>query len=222
MTESAATHLPAAASNAVRRSAVNDRLVPTPMPLARQTSSRAAIVGADPDLRSAVEKACELLVGLCAGSNTSAGVSELARRAGLTKSTTHRQLSIREKAGMIERDDQGYPPGPPTAHAGWSTERRSARASGEQPSSVFDRAVRRDSPHSAAVGPRRFRSAVPAETLPTPHRRGHLRVCSPGNIFRGAGNCTAPGHGCCFAATYPRRDRRIVPTHDCELEKGPG
>jgi IclR family transcriptional regulator, KDG regulon repressor len=64
--------------------------------------------GGDPDLRSAVEKACELLVGLCGDGDSTPGVSELARRSGVTKSTAHRQLSMLERAGMIERVDRGY------------------------------------------------------------------------------------------------------------------
>lgn len=64
--------------------------------------------GGDTDLRSAVEKACELLVGLCGDGDSTPGVSELARRSGLTKSTAHRQLSMLERAGMIERFDRGY------------------------------------------------------------------------------------------------------------------
>ena len=64
--------------------------------------------GGDTDLRSAVEKACELLVGLCGDGDSTPGVSELARRSGLTKSTAHRQLSMLERAGMIERVDRGY------------------------------------------------------------------------------------------------------------------
>lgn len=57
---------------------------------------------------SAVEKACVLLAAFGHGTDTVVGVSELARRSGLTKSTTFRQLGILERASMVERRGNGY------------------------------------------------------------------------------------------------------------------
>lgn len=62
--------------------------------------------------RAAVEKACALLSVFCNSGDTVMGVSELARRTGLTKSTAHRQLGMLERADMVERSGQGYRIGP--------------------------------------------------------------------------------------------------------------
>lgn len=66
----------------------------------------------EPDYRAAVEKACGLLRAFGVGSGQVVGVSELARRAGLPKSTAHRQLNILERADMVERCGRGYRIGP--------------------------------------------------------------------------------------------------------------
>jgi len=64
------------------------------------------------DGRAAVEKACELLTAFSADGDRAFGVTELARRAGMTKSTAHRHLGILQRANMIERSGRGYRVGP--------------------------------------------------------------------------------------------------------------
>ncbi len=58
--------------------------------------------------RTAVEKACVLLSAFSHHPDGVIGVSELARRSGLTKSTAFRQLNILERAAMVERVGRGY------------------------------------------------------------------------------------------------------------------
>jgi len=65
-------------------------------------------VAVDQDSRTAVEKACVLLSAVGRNSGSAVGVSELARSAGLSKSTTFRQLGILERAAMVERSGRGY------------------------------------------------------------------------------------------------------------------
>ncbi|MHA4854335.1 IclR family transcriptional regulator [Rhodococcus sp. MSC1_016] len=60
------------------------------------------------DSRAAVEKAVSLLACFEEGAATALGVSELARRAELSKSTTHRVLAMLERNGVIERIGTGY------------------------------------------------------------------------------------------------------------------
>lgn len=55
----------------------------------------------------AVEKAAMVLEAFPPG-RTAIGVTELARRCGLAKSTTHRTLRILETIGMVERQESGY------------------------------------------------------------------------------------------------------------------
>ncbi|MDM3975299.1 IclR family transcriptional regulator [Mycobacterium marseillense] len=55
-----------------------------------------------------MEKACRLLTAFGADNAEALGVSELARRAGLTKSTAYRQLNILARAEMVERSGRGY------------------------------------------------------------------------------------------------------------------
>lgn len=54
-----------------------------------------------------VERAFALVQALCTDNET-VGVSELARRCGLPKSTTYRILGILEKSGMVRRAPEGY------------------------------------------------------------------------------------------------------------------
>lgn len=63
---------------------------------------------ADADSRTAVEKACGLLAAFRHTPDGVVGVSELARRSGLTKSTAFRQLTILERTAMVERVGRGY------------------------------------------------------------------------------------------------------------------
>lgn len=62
----------------------------------------------DAESRTAVEKACGLLAAFRHDPDGIVGVSELARRSGLTKSTAFRQLTILERAAMVERVGRGY------------------------------------------------------------------------------------------------------------------
>jgi DNA-binding IclR family transcriptional regulator len=68
----------------------------------------ATTVAVDRESLTAVEKACVLLSAFARHSDRVVGVSELARIAGLTKSTTFRQLCILERAAMVERSGRGY------------------------------------------------------------------------------------------------------------------
>lgn len=60
------------------------------------------------DDRAAVDKAFSLLVAFGAEASTGVGVSELARRASLSKSTAHRVLGILERNAMVERIGTSY------------------------------------------------------------------------------------------------------------------
>jgi DNA-binding IclR family transcriptional regulator len=57
--------------------------------------------------RTAVDKAFELLAAFPPGTST-AGVTELAQRTGLTKSTAFRLLAAMERNGFVERDGARY------------------------------------------------------------------------------------------------------------------
>ncbi|MBW0107440.1 IclR family transcriptional regulator [Pseudonocardia sp. KRD-182] len=54
-----------------------------------------------------IDKAADVLAAL-AGEQVGVGVSELARRAGLSKSTTFRVLGALERTGMVDRVGSGY------------------------------------------------------------------------------------------------------------------
>ena len=60
------------------------------------------------DDRAAVDKAISLLVAFGADATGGLGVSELARRAQLSKSTAFRVLGILERNGVVERSGRGY------------------------------------------------------------------------------------------------------------------
>jgi DNA-binding IclR family transcriptional regulator len=60
------------------------------------------------DDRAAVEKAISLLVAFGDQASTGVGVSELARRARLSKSTAFRVLGMLERNGVVERTGTGY------------------------------------------------------------------------------------------------------------------
>ncbi|GAA4149891.1 IclR family transcriptional regulator [Actinomadura keratinilytica] len=60
------------------------------------------------DDRAAVEKAVSLLASFGDQTNAGLGVSELARRAGLSKSTAFRLLGILERNGVVEKVGRKY------------------------------------------------------------------------------------------------------------------
>jgi IclR family KDG regulon transcriptional repressor len=60
------------------------------------------------DARAAVDKALSLLSAFRADARTGLGVSELARRANLSKSTAHRILALLERNGAVEREGVSY------------------------------------------------------------------------------------------------------------------
>ncbi|MEV5835477.1 IclR family transcriptional regulator [Nocardia sp. NPDC052112] len=60
------------------------------------------------DDRAAVDKAISLLVAFGDKASTGVGVSELARRAQLSKSTAFRVLGMLERNGVVERVGTGY------------------------------------------------------------------------------------------------------------------
>ena len=64
------------------------------------------------DDRAAVEKALSLLEAFGADANTGLGVSALARRAGLSKSTAFRLLAMLERKRAVERAGTAYRLGP--------------------------------------------------------------------------------------------------------------
>ncbi|WNM31679.1 IclR family transcriptional regulator [Streptomyces sp. Li-HN-5-11] len=68
----------------------------------------ATLIDAARDDRAAVDKAVSLLVALGDRSGSGAGVSELARRAQLSKSTAYRVLGVLERNGVVERHGTGY------------------------------------------------------------------------------------------------------------------
>jgi IclR family transcriptional regulator, KDG regulon repressor len=60
------------------------------------------------DDRAAIDKAFSLLVAFGDDASTGLGVSELARRTNLSKSTAHRVLGMLERNAMVERVGTGY------------------------------------------------------------------------------------------------------------------
>ncbi|MEV7091195.1 IclR family transcriptional regulator [Streptomyces sp. NPDC093085] len=60
------------------------------------------------DDRASVDKAISLLAALGDGTSREVGVSELARRAHLSKSTAHRVLGLLERNGVVERVGTDY------------------------------------------------------------------------------------------------------------------
>ncbi|WP_216896740.1 IclR family transcriptional regulator [Nocardia alni] len=66
------------------------------------------IVDRNRDGRAAVDKAVSLLASFGRDSATGVGVSELARRAELSKSTAHRVLAMLERNGVVERTGTDY------------------------------------------------------------------------------------------------------------------
>lgn len=60
------------------------------------------------DDRAAVDKALSILTAFGDDAHTGLGVSELARRSDLSKSTTHRILALLERNGAVERDGVAY------------------------------------------------------------------------------------------------------------------
>ncbi|MCH5672883.1 IclR family transcriptional regulator [Streptomyces gilvus] len=72
------------------------------------------------DDRAAVDKAVSLLAAFGDGASSGVGVSELARRAGLSKSTAHRVLGHLERNGVVERVGTDYRLGERLHHLGRS------------------------------------------------------------------------------------------------------
>ncbi|MFF8993772.1 IclR family transcriptional regulator [Streptomyces sp. NPDC014983] len=72
------------------------------------------------DDRAAVDKAISLLVAFGDRASSGVGVSELARRAQLSKSTAHRVLGVLERNGVVERVGTGYRLGERLHHLGRS------------------------------------------------------------------------------------------------------
>ncbi|MEV7085539.1 IclR family transcriptional regulator [Streptomyces sp. NPDC093085] len=70
------------------------------------------------DDRAAVDKAISLLVALGDRASNGAGVTELARRARLSKSTAHRVLGMLERNGVVERVGTDYRLGERLHHLG--------------------------------------------------------------------------------------------------------
>lgn len=68
----------------------------------------ASVVEPARDERGAVEKAISLLVALGDCTDCGLGVTELAKRAQLTKSTAFRVLQLFARSGVVERCDSGY------------------------------------------------------------------------------------------------------------------
>lgn len=67
-----------------------------------------AVLDSVRDDRAAVDKAFSLLVAFGAEASTGVGVSELARRASLSKSTAYRVLGMLERNAMVERIGTDY------------------------------------------------------------------------------------------------------------------
>src|SRR5690349_2997665 len=65
-----------------------------------------------PTERTAVDKALSLLTAFDPHSSNGIGVSELARRTGLTKSTAFRLLGVLLRNGVVERVGSNYRLGP--------------------------------------------------------------------------------------------------------------
>ncbi|MFG2948406.1 IclR family transcriptional regulator [Streptomyces adustus] len=78
----------------------------------------ATLVGPPRDDRAAVDKAISLLVALGDRSSSGTGVSELARRAQLSKTTAHRVLGMLERNGVVERIGTDYRLGERLHHLG--------------------------------------------------------------------------------------------------------
>ncbi|MFE0679143.1 IclR family transcriptional regulator [Streptomyces sp. NPDC058867] len=70
------------------------------------------------DDRAAVDKAISLLVAFGDKAGTGVGVSELARRARLSKSTAYRVLGMLERNGVVEREGTDYRLGERLHHLG--------------------------------------------------------------------------------------------------------
>ncbi|MGN6218745.1 MAG: IclR family transcriptional regulator [Microbacterium sp.] len=70
------------------------------------------------DDRASVDKALSLLVAFRAQTQTGVGVSELARRSGMSKSTAHRILGMLERNRAVERAGTAYRLGPVFAEIG--------------------------------------------------------------------------------------------------------
>lgn len=63
------------------------------------------------DTSTSVGKALSLLDAFLGSSHSALGVSEIARRAGVAKSTAHRLLAILESHGLVERSGDRWLPG---------------------------------------------------------------------------------------------------------------
>jgi DNA-binding IclR family transcriptional regulator len=103
----------------VRSSTLTDRWLfvndCTRMKRARHPHLEAAMTGVETMSRgehTAVDKALSLLTAFGAQSYTGLGVSELARRAGLSKSTAFRLLGVLLRNGVVERTGSDYRLGP--------------------------------------------------------------------------------------------------------------
>lgn len=75
-------------------------------------------VGQARDDRAAVDKAISLLVAFGDKASVGLGVSELARRAQLSKSTAYRVLGMLERNGVVEREGTDYRLGERLHHLG--------------------------------------------------------------------------------------------------------
>jgi DNA-binding IclR family transcriptional regulator len=64
------------------------------------------------DDRAAVEKALSIMEAVCNGPDRAVGLSEVARRTGLPKSTTFRLMGILERSGAVARVGNEYRIGP--------------------------------------------------------------------------------------------------------------
>ncbi|MDX1874125.1 IclR family transcriptional regulator [Mycolicibacterium sp. 120266] len=67
-----------------------------------------AVIDSARDDRAAIDKAFSLLVAFGDQASTGVGVSELARRASLSKSTAYRVLGMLERNAVVERVGTGY------------------------------------------------------------------------------------------------------------------
>jgi DNA-binding IclR family transcriptional regulator len=86
--------------------------VTAPAPPARRSAPLAYRgARAENDVSTSVGKALSLLNAFLGTGNTVLGVSEIARRAGVAKSTAHRLLTVLETHGLVERAGQGWLPG---------------------------------------------------------------------------------------------------------------
>lgn len=78
----------------------------------------ATLAGPARDDRAAVDKAISLLVALGDEAGVGSGVSELARRARMSKSTAYRVLGMLERNGVVEREGTNYRLGERLHHLG--------------------------------------------------------------------------------------------------------